>query len=67
MRPWSSLGVNLAGMFLTPVDHKHYIPAANRGRISNDDELNIVLLRLVAYLGHSNPVISGVAFNEVIV
>ncbi|KAG9237915.1 protein kinase-like protein rad3 [Amylocarpus encephaloides] len=36
------------------------------GRISSDEELNIVLLQLVKYLGHSNPVISGVAFNEIL-
>ncbi|KAF4624113.1 hypothetical protein G7Y89_g14062 [Cudoniella acicularis] len=36
------------------------------GRISNNEELNIVLLGLVRYLGHSNPVVSGVAFNEII-
>lgn len=36
-----------------------------KARISNDDELNLVLLGLVKYLGHSNPIISGAAFNEV--
>ena len=36
-----------------------------QSRILKDDELNIVLLKLVEYLGHSNPVISSVAFNEV--
>ncbi|TVY28597.1 Protein kinase [Lachnellula hyalina] len=36
------------------------------GRISNDDELNLVLLGLVKYLGHSNPIISGAAFNEIL-
>ncbi|KAH8660790.1 protein kinase-like protein rad3 [Tricladium varicosporioides] len=35
------------------------------GRISSDEELNIVLLSLVGYLSCSNPVISGVAFNEI--
>lgn len=34
-------------------------------RVSVDDELNLVLLRLVQYLGHVNPIVSGVAFNEV--
>ena len=37
----------------------------SEGRILKDDELNIVLLKLVDYLGHPNPVISSVAFNEV--
>lgn len=34
-------------------------------RNADEDELNFVLLSLVAYLGHRNPVVSGVAFNEV--
>ncbi|RKF54549.1 Protein kinase rad3 [Golovinomyces cichoracearum] len=36
------------------------------GRIVLDDELNLVLLALVQYLGHSNPIISGVAYNEIL-
>ncbi|KAG9243553.1 protein kinase-like protein rad3 [Calycina marina] len=36
------------------------------GRTLNDDELNLVLHKLVEYLGHSNPIISGVAFNEIL-
>jgi serine/threonine-protein kinase ATR len=39
--------------------------SANHLRIVKNDELNIVLLKLVGYLGHSNPIVSGVAFNEV--
>jgi hypothetical protein len=38
---------------------------ANFNRILEDQDLNMVLLKLVEYLGHTNPVISGVAFNEV--
>ena len=34
-------------------------------RTLNDDELNIVLHKLVEYLGHSNPIVTSVAFNEV--
>jgi serine/threonine-protein kinase ATR len=33
--------------------------------VSSDDELNIVLLRLVQYLGHPNPIIYGLAYYEV--
>ena len=33
--------------------------------ISTEDELNIALLQLVQYLGHTNPLISGLAANEV--
>jgi hypothetical protein len=39
--------------------------SADHIRIVRNDELNIVLLKLVGYLGHSNPIASGVAFNEV--
>ena len=35
------------------------------GRVFNDDGLGLVLLRLVEFLGHANPVISAVAFNEI--
>jgi hypothetical protein len=34
-------------------------------RVSADRELNLVLLRLVEYLGHTNQIVSGAAFNEV--
>ena len=33
--------------------------------VSTDDALNIVLHRLVTYLGHANQFIHGVAFDEV--
>lgn len=36
------------------------------GRNADDYELGIVLLSLVSYLGHKNPLISGVAFNEIL-
>ncbi|RDW66710.1 hypothetical protein BP5796_09459 [Coleophoma crateriformis] len=36
------------------------------GRISKDEELNIVLLKLVEYLGHANPITSGAAYNEIL-
>jgi len=34
-------------------------------RFSNDEEMNIVLLRLIEYLGHPNPFTCGVAYTEV--
>ncbi|EEP77729.1 hypothetical protein UREG_02578 [Uncinocarpus reesii 1704] len=40
------------------------------GRIaemSGDEEMNIVLLRLLEYLGHTNPFISGVAYSELMI
>ncbi|KAL2807609.1 hypothetical protein BJX63DRAFT_436875 [Aspergillus granulosus] len=33
-------------------------------KFSNDEEMNIILLRLIEYLGHSNPFICGVAYTE---
>ncbi|PWW75517.1 hypothetical protein C7212DRAFT_358109 [Tuber magnatum] len=35
------------------------------GRVSSDEELNLALIRLVEYLGHSNSFILGLAFNEI--
>lgn len=34
-------------------------------RLSNDEEMNIILLHLVEYLGHSNPFVSAMAYTEV--
>ncbi|TAQ86632.1 hypothetical protein B7494_g5044 [Chlorociboria aeruginascens] len=36
------------------------------GRVLEDELLNIVLLKLVQYLGNPNPVLSAVAFNEIL-
>ncbi|KAL8834033.1 MAG: hypothetical protein Q9170_003964 [Blastenia crenularia] len=33
-------------------------------RVSSGDETNIVLLRLVDYLGHTNPLVCGLAYDE---
>ncbi|RPA97874.1 hypothetical protein L873DRAFT_1828879 [Choiromyces venosus 120613-1] len=35
------------------------------GRVSSDEELNLTLIRLVEYLGHSNSFILGLAYNEI--
>lgn len=34
-------------------------------RVCDEDELNIALLQLVDLLGHTHPLICGVAYNEV--
>lgn len=34
-------------------------------RVSDEEERNIILLRLLEYLGHPNPYICAVAYNEV--
>ncbi|KAL4923269.1 protein kinase MEC1 [Aspergillus undulatus] len=35
-------------------------------RFSNDEEMNIILLRLIEYLGHPNPFICGVTYTELL-
>jgi hypothetical protein len=37
----------------------------NRGSVVKDDDLNVLLLALVEYLGHNNQIVSGTAFSEV--
>lgn len=56
------LGVKWAGKF--PFSSAR-LTASYRYRIANDDELNLVLLGLVKYLGNGNRIVSGAAFNEV--
>ncbi|XMA19178.1 hypothetical protein WAI453_011969 [Rhynchosporium graminicola] len=34
--------------------------------VVKDDELNVLLLELVKYLGHSNQIVSGTAFSEIL-
>lgn len=34
-------------------------------RVSDDEEMNIILLRLLEYLGHANPYVCALAYNEV--
>ncbi|KIN07972.1 hypothetical protein OIDMADRAFT_111112 [Oidiodendron maius Zn] len=36
------------------------------GGVVQDQELNVVLLKLLDYLGHTNPIVSGVAFSELL-
>ena len=58
--------VSLHGAKLGSRDILPLRPTSTNGiRTLNDDELNIVLHKLVEYLGHSNPIVTGVAFNEV--
>ncbi|KAL4939554.1 hypothetical protein BDV06DRAFT_34599 [Aspergillus oleicola] len=35
-------------------------------RFSNDEEMNIIIIRLIEYLGHPNPFICGVAYTELL-
>lgn len=36
------------------------------GRVAPDEELNLVLLQLLEYLGHRNMIVSAFAFNEIL-
>ncbi|KAK0703579.1 hypothetical protein B0T26DRAFT_658923 [Lasiosphaeria miniovina] len=36
------------------------------GRVVSDDELNLVLIKLVQYLGHRNMIVSAFAFSEIL-
>lgn len=46
---------------LSPMYLAHHVI----NRVSEDDEKNIILLRLLEYLGHPNPYVCAVAYNEV--
>lgn len=41
------------------------VQAHQYNRVSDDEETNIILLRLLEYLGHPNPYVCAVAYNEV--
>ncbi|KAL8849305.1 MAG: hypothetical protein Q9221_005715 [Calogaya cf. arnoldii] len=34
-------------------------------RVSSGDEMNIIVLRLIEYLGHTNPLVCGLAYDEI--
>lgn len=42
-----------------------YIAHWIQNSVSEDEEKNIILLRLLEYLGHPNPYVCAVAYNEV--
>jgi hypothetical protein len=62
MKPAYLLGVSWDGEFPSMI---RMLKSANNVRTADDDELSLILLSLVAYLGHRNPLVSGVSFNEV--
>lgn len=64
MKPAFWLCVDLQSVWYSSlVRHSGKADAPNR--ISNDEEMNIILLRLVEYLGHTNPFVCAVAYAEV--
>ncbi|BCR99011.1 protein kinase MEC1 [Aspergillus luchuensis] len=48
----------------TPLHETCILTLCHLAQFSNDEEMNIILLRLVEYLGHPNPFIGAVAYTE---
>ncbi|KAJ5543050.1 hypothetical protein N7535_005479 [Penicillium sp. DV-2018c] len=55
---------NLSGKDDMPLQEACIITLYGLAIVSGDEEKNIILLRLLEYLGHSNPYICAVAYNE---
>ncbi|GLI80066.1 serine/threonine-protein kinase M1 [Penicillium ochrochloron] len=47
-----------------PLQEACILTLCRLARVSEDDEKNIILLRLLEYLGHPNPYVCAVAYNE---
>ncbi|KAJ5806956.1 hypothetical protein N7474_010548 [Penicillium riverlandense] len=47
-----------------PLHETCVITLCRLARVSDDDEKNLILLRLLEYLGHPNPYVCAVAYNE---
>ena len=56
------LGDRLPGMLslLASIERAHPL-----SRVSKGDQMNLVLLKLVEYLGHTNALLCGLAYDEV--
>ncbi|CAG8239237.1 unnamed protein product [Penicillium salamii] len=55
---------NLSGKDDTPLQEACIMTLCGLALVSEDEEKNIILLRLLEYLGHPNPYICAVAYNE---
>ena len=54
------------GQIARYVDPKVYTERADLfPRVSNGDEMNLMILKLVEYLGHTNALLCGLAYDEV--
>lgn len=62
-KPLFSPGANSEGIVTTKCFK--FASETDLLRVVQGQELNAVLLKLLDYLGHTNPIVSGVAFNEV--
>lgn len=48
-----------------PLQEACVLTLCRLARVSDDEEKNIILLRLLEYLGHPNPYVCAIAYNEV--
>ncbi|KGO59126.1 PIK-related kinase, FATC [Penicillium expansum] len=55
---------NVSGKDDMPLQEACIITLCRLATVSEDEEKNIILLRLLEYLGHPNPYICAVAYNE---
>ncbi|KAG0156529.1 hypothetical protein PDIDSM_3708 [Penicillium digitatum] len=55
---------NLSGKADMPLQEACIITLCKLATVSEDEEKNIILLRLLEYLGHPNPYVCAVAYNE---
>ncbi|KAL4888524.1 UVSB PI-3 kinase [Aspergillus ambiguus] len=55
---------NLSAKQEAPLQETCILTLCHLAKLSNDEEMNIILLRLMEYLGHPNPFISAVAYAE---
>ncbi|KAJ5683180.1 hypothetical protein N7462_006345 [Penicillium macrosclerotiorum] len=55
---------NLAEKDEMPLQETCVLSLSRLARMSDDDEKNIILLRLIEYLGHPNPYVCATAYNE---
>ncbi|KAE8374326.1 protein kinase [Aspergillus bertholletiae] len=56
---------NLSEKQETPLHETCILTLCRLATLSNDEEMNIILLRLIEYLGHPNPFICAVAYTEI--
>lgn len=56
---------NLSQWHEVPAHETTVVALASVARLVGDQELNIILVRLIEYLGHGNPYVSGLVYTEI--
>jgi serine/threonine-protein kinase ATR len=57
---------NLLSGSTVPILETSLLALGEIAQVCGDDELNIILIRLVEYLGHENPYLSSLAYNQLL-